>query len=222
MRLKALDFLINEHKYIDELQAKLFGDAIVLSDVEKSILENNLFGVDLNEESVEIAKLSLWLRTAQPNRKLNDLNNNIKCGNSLIDDITIAGEKAFDWQTEFPKIFEKGGFDVIIGNPPWGAKIDNLSTDFLVKNYPLVPSKLKDTYLYFMLLSLRKLKEKGILGFIVPNTWLLINNTSEFRKYLLSFNISQIVDHGDAIFEDAIVESSTIIMSMKLKRMATY
>ena len=94
---QALDFLITEHRYIDELQAKLFGDALVLSDVEKSILENNLYGVDLNEESVEIAKLSLWLRTAQPNRKLNDLNNNIKCGNSLIDDVTIASDKAFNW-----------------------------------------------------------------------------------------------------------------------------
>ena len=78
-----------------------------MSDVEKSILENNLYGVDLNEESVEIAKLSLWLRTAQPNRKLNDLNNNIKCGNSLIDDVAIAGEKAFNWQTAFPKIFKE-------------------------------------------------------------------------------------------------------------------
>jgi type I restriction-modification system DNA methylase subunit/REP element-mobilizing transposase RayT len=104
---QALDFLITEHRYIDELQAKLFGDAMVLSDLEKSILENNLFGVDLNEESVEIAKLSLWLRTAQPNRKLNDLNNNIKCGNSLIDDPNIAGEKAFNWQTAFPQVFEK-------------------------------------------------------------------------------------------------------------------
>ena len=104
---EALNFLIAEHTYIDELQAKLFGDAMVLSDVEKSILENNLFGVDLNEESVEIAKLSLWLRTAQPNRKLNDLNNNIKCGNSLIDDSNIAGDKAFHWQNEFPKIFKE-------------------------------------------------------------------------------------------------------------------
>jgi REP element-mobilizing transposase RayT/type I restriction-modification system DNA methylase subunit len=104
---QALDFLINEHKYIDELQAKLFGDSIILNDVSKSILENNLFGVDLNEESVEIAKLSLWLRTAQPNRKLNDLNNNIKCGNSLIDDPEIAGNKAFNWQTEFPQVFVK-------------------------------------------------------------------------------------------------------------------
>jgi hypothetical protein len=100
---QALDFLIKEHKYIDELQAKLLGEALVFSDIEKSILENNLYGVDINEESVEIAKLSLWLRTAQPNRKLNDLNNNIKCGNSLIDDPDVAGEKAFNWQNEFPR-----------------------------------------------------------------------------------------------------------------------
>ena len=104
---QALDFLIREHGYIDELQAKLFGDAMVLSDVEKGILENNLFGVDLNEESIEIAKLSLWLRTAQPNRKLNDLSNNIKCGNSLIDDPEVAGNKAFNWQKEFPQIFKE-------------------------------------------------------------------------------------------------------------------
>ncbi len=104
---QALDFLIEEHQYIDELQAKLFGDALVMSDMENSILENNLFGVDLNEESVEIAKLSLWLRTAQPNRKLNDLNGNIKCGNSLIDDVAIAGDKAFNWQQAFPKVFKE-------------------------------------------------------------------------------------------------------------------
>lgn len=78
-----------------------------MSDMENSILENNLFGVDLNEESVEIAKLSLWLRTAQPNRKLNDLNGNIKCGNSLIDDVAVAGDKAFNWYEAFPKVFKE-------------------------------------------------------------------------------------------------------------------
>ncbi|MDO9152452.1 MAG: N-6 DNA methylase, partial [Paludibacter sp.] len=104
---QVLNFLIDEHRYIDELQAKLFGDALVLSDIENTILENNLFGVDINEESVEIAKLSLWLRTAQPNRKLNDLSRNIKCGNSLIDDPAIAGDKAFVWEQEFPQIFHK-------------------------------------------------------------------------------------------------------------------
>ena len=104
---QALEFLIAEHQYIDELQAKLFGDAMVLSEVENAILENNLFGVDINEESVEIAKLSLWLRTAQKGRKLTALNNNIKCGNSLIDDPTVAGDKAFNWQKEFPEVFKE-------------------------------------------------------------------------------------------------------------------
>lgn len=104
---QALDFLIAEHRYLDELQANLFGDSLVLSDVETHILENNLYGVDLNEESVEIAKLSLWLRTAQRGRKLNSLNNNIKCGNSLIDDPEIAGDKAFDWKKSLKPSFKK-------------------------------------------------------------------------------------------------------------------
>lgn len=104
---QALEFLIAEHRYIDELQAKLFGDAMVLSEVENAILENNIYGVDINEESVEIAKLSLWLRTAQKGRKLTSLNNNIKCGNSLIDDPTVAGDKAFNWQKEFPEVFKE-------------------------------------------------------------------------------------------------------------------
>ena len=104
---EALNYLIAEHEFLDELQNKLIGGSIVFPDIEKSILENNLFGVDINEESVEIAKLSLWLRTAQPNRKLNDLSNNIKCGNSLIDDPEVAGDKAFSWEKEFPQVFQE-------------------------------------------------------------------------------------------------------------------
>jgi len=112
---QALEFLIEEHKYIDELKAKYHGEALVLSDIENQILENNLFGVDINEESVEIAKLSLWLRTAQKGRKLTSLNNHIKCGNSLIDDPEVAGDKAFNWEREFPTVFrqkEKQAFHV--------------------------------------------------------------------------------------------------------------
>lgn len=104
---EALNFLIAEHKYLDELETKLLGGGFIFPNIKNSILENNIFGVDINEESVEIAKLSLWLRTAQPNRKLNNLNENIKCGNSLIDDTAIAGEKAFNWQQEFPKVFKE-------------------------------------------------------------------------------------------------------------------
>ncbi|MDA3906730.1 MAG: N-6 DNA methylase [Bacteroidales bacterium] len=104
---QALNFLIKEHKIIDDIIAELTNTPLRLFDVDKTILENNLYGVDINEESVEIAKLSLWLRTAQKGRILSSLNDNIKCGNSLIDDPEVAGDKAFNWNKEFPQIFKE-------------------------------------------------------------------------------------------------------------------
>jgi REP element-mobilizing transposase RayT len=103
---QALEFLIEEHQFVDEYRRQLEKDSLGLFDIKKSILENNIFGVDINEESVEIAKLSLWLRTAERGRKLSDLSNNIKCGNSLIDDPDVAVDKAFKWEEEFPQAFK--------------------------------------------------------------------------------------------------------------------
>ncbi|WP_179346441.1 Eco57I restriction-modification methylase domain-containing protein [Winogradskyella ursingii] len=169
---QALEFLIAEHQYIDELQAKLFGDAMILSEVENSILENNIYGVDINEESVEIAKLSLWLRTAQKGRKLTSLNNNIKCGNSLINDPTVAGEKAFNWQNEFPEVFAKGGFDIVIGNPPYVKARDNddiLGRAYIEKSYKS-PYKMWDLYVPFIEKGIDIVKEKGLSAMIIPDT----------------------------------------------------
>lgn len=213
---QALDFLINEHRYIDELSAKYNKDAFILSDVEKSILENNLFGVDLNEESVEIAKLSLWLRTAQPNRKLNDLSDNIKCGNSLIDDISVAGDKAFNWEKEFPQIFAKGGFDVIIGNPPYvlcqPSNTNSLTLDyykiFIVASYKI------DLFHLFFEKSINILRSKGKLGFITPNTYLNNKYIKPLREYIL-YNtfINSLINYKDPIFIDAGVDVATIVLT---------
>ena len=112
---QAFNFLIEEHARLDRLRASLFGDALLLRDADLSILENNLFGVDLNEEAVEIAQLSLWLRTAKKGRKLSTLSRHLRVGNSLISDPAVAGDKAFDWQVAFPQVFERGGFDVVVG-----------------------------------------------------------------------------------------------------------
>lgn len=202
---QALDFLITEHQYIDELQAKLFGDGLVLSDMENSILEHNLFGVDLNEESVEIAKLSLWLRTAQPNRKLNDLNSNIKCGNSLIDDPEIAGDKAFNWQQAFPKVFEKGGFDVIIGNPPYVRQ--ELFKDikpYLEENYKCYNS-IADLYTYFIEKGISIMNEKGLFSFILPNKFLKATYGKQIREVIFKeSNLKLLFDFDDyPVFDDA-------------------
>lgn len=216
---QALDFLIAEHHYIDELQAKLFGDAMVLSDIATSILEHNLFGVDLNEESVEIAKLSLWLRTAQPNRKLNDLNSNIKCGNSLIDDPAIAGEKAFNWKQAFPKVFEKGGFDVIIGNPPYVFARDNFrqeEKDYFVSKYESAKYQI-NTYLLFIEKSVHLLQEKGIYGLIIPNSWLMMYSGEGLRKFLLETNkLNQIINLAGFSFETANVETVILLAEKEI------
>ncbi|MCL1938304.1 MAG: Eco57I restriction-modification methylase domain-containing protein [Candidatus Azobacteroides sp.] len=206
----ALDFLMAEHKYIDELTAKLFGSGIVFPDIENAILENNLYGIDINEESVEIAKLALWLRTAKPHRKLNSLNNNIKCGNSLISDPEIAGEKAFDWHKEFPQVFEKGGFDVVIGNPPYVNAIELKKTysekeyNFLKNNY-LTAKGTVDLYIYFFERGLWLLNKKGCLAYITPNRYLSASYGLALREFIKTdFYLYQLIDYSDKkVFTDA-------------------
>ena len=213
----ALDFLINEHNLIYELNAKIHGAQYdMFESIENSILENNLFGVDINEESVEIAKLALWLRTAKPHRKLNDLNNNIKCGNSLISDPEVAGDKAFDWQNEFPQVFEKGGFDVVIGNPPYGAKFSSEEIRFYNKNY-IYQSYQLDSYLLFTERINYWLKPKGILGYIMPNTWLSLLFANKIRNYVFTeITILSINHYSYFVFEDATVETDIYILQNKL------
>lgn len=202
---EALNFLIEEHQYIDELESKLTGSSISFSYHSESILENNLFGVDLNEESVEIAKLSLWLRTAEPNRKLNSLNDNIKCGNSLIDDPEIAGEKAFKWEEEFPQVFAKGGFDVVIGNPPY-VKLEQIqeTSQSLEKMKFETFEKRGDLYVLFVEKGFDILKQNGLISYIMPNKWLQAGYGQSLRSYFLKFQMNQLIDFGDIqIFEGA-------------------
>jgi len=208
---QALNFLINEHNFIIELETDLQKGQISLFNVETAVLENNLYGVDINEESVEIAKLSLWLRTAQKGRKLSVLSSNIKCGNSLIDDPEVAGNKAFNWQEEFPDVFADGGFDVVIGNPPYGALLSKAEKTFLKSNYKITEYNY-DTYNFFFELSINILKNKGFLGFITPNTFLVVENGVLLRKLL--FEENKIVELYESfnVFPDAVVEPMTSII----------
>ena len=211
----ALQFLMAEHKLIDEMETKVTGSSIAFPWTENSLLENNLYGVDINEESVEIARLALWLRTAKPHRKLSSLNNNIKCGNSLISDPEIAGEKAFNWQAEFPQVFAKGGFDVVIGNPPYvlcqPSNTDEQTLNYY-KTYEVASYKIDLFHLFFER-GISILKDKGRMGYITPNTYLTNKYIQPLRNFILEHtSICSIVNHDEKVFPDASVDVATIIL----------
>lgn len=218
---QALEFLMEEHNYIAELEAqlhsKVFGkykQAALGEGVENHILEKNIFGVDINEESVDIAKLSLWLRTAQRGRKLTALNNNIKCGNSLIDDPSVAGEKAFNWQKEFPHVFAKGGFDVVIGNPPYGAELDGKG--WLKLNYKETSFGNIDSYKYFVQLGSILTKVQGVLSFIMPDSYLEKEYFKDLRLYVSDcFNEITNIKLGDDVFDDVNLPTAIINLNNK-------
>lgn len=221
---QALNFLIDQHRLIDTMIATLFGNTMVLTDNVTQILENNLFGVDVNEESVEIACLSLWLRTAKVGRKLNDLSHNIKCGNSLISDPTVVGSLAFDWQTAFPKVFENGGFDVVIGNPPYvRAEILPITEKkYLLKNYQ-VGNKTADLYTYFYEKGVQLLCPNGLLGFITANKFIKANYGKNIRQYLSQFQILEIIDFGELpVFTDAATCPAILILKKQTPQQNTY
>ncbi|MDB0040620.1 N-6 DNA methylase [Algibacter sp.] len=205
---QALSFLIEEHKNIDDLIAELTNSPLRIFDTDKAILENNIFGVDINDESVEIAKLSLWLRTAQKGRKLSNLNDNIKCGNSLIDEPEIAGDKAFKWEEEFSEILKNGGFDVIIGNPPY-VQIKDFN-DYFNNEYNTSPSG--DLYSLFYEKSLHLLTNNGLLGFITPSSFMTNIGFVTLREELLKNKIKSLIDLGANVFSDASVDSAVIII----------
>ncbi|WP_321778532.1 Eco57I restriction-modification methylase domain-containing protein [Sulfurimonas sp.] len=371
---QALDFLISEHNSLQR-DLVVMGDITAYYEIEKSILENNLYGVDINEDAIEIAKLSLWLRTASKGRELTKLADKIKCGNSLIDDKSVV-DNAFVWEEEFSEVFEqhkimldtniiihgydtndktqskeilklldngnlkfcissrtipeipdnkynneklryldildvKGslfrwdvsswdandifasekdidysnkiyniitrknpindtdilqsamknnikffitnntkdfikkddtrqrleqltgvkiltpkefmeyykkdyfsvGFDIIIGNPPYGAKLSKSDKDYFNENFKTVEYQL-DTYTLFMEKAYKLLHSNGKLGYIVPSTWLTMFYFKNLRKYLIENScFENVLLFRYQVFEDVTAETSIITLS---------
>lgn len=185
--------------------------------VNDAALLRHIFGVDLNEESAEITKLSLWLKTAKADEPLRNLDDNIKIGNSLIDDRAVAGMKAFDWTSEFRDIVDAGGFDIVIGNPPWvftrGGKLEQKDKDYFYGHYEVAEYQL-NLYALFIERSFKQLREGGRFGFIVPNTWLTIPSYETLRRFILA-NASdvEIVNIYDKVFEAANVDCCLVVFT---------
>ena len=204
---QAFNFLYAEGQTVNDRIAEFSGGQTELFGLDKHILSNNLFGVDLNNESVEITKLSLWIKTANAHAELTALDNNIKCGNSLIDDPAVAGDKAFNWSIELPEIMQNVCFDVVIGNPPYVYLPPNSTNEYL-----LVQGN-NNTYIAFVEKSLNLLNNQGIIGFIIPNTWFSGDNYNNFRNCILKNNqLKQIIQLPYDIFE-AYIDTSIVLIS---------
>ena len=221
---QAFDYLLGEYlKVNDEISRLKLGQKGIF-EPNRHILTKNLYGVDLNVESVEITKLSLWLKTARKDKELTSLDENIKCGNSLIDDPAIAGVRAFDWSVNFPRVFpgsgnEGDGFDVVIGNPPYvfaREKINEDEKNYYTQNYSSAQYQV-NTYILFIERSLDLLKNLGYMGLIVPNAWLMVSSAKNLREILLTQSkICEIVNLAGYSFEGVNVE--TIILNAKKEK----
>ena len=247
----AYQYLINWHRdrYVEEGSDKhtkvLYegpgGEWRLTTAERKRILLNNIYGVDIDPQAVEVTKLSLLLKVLEGEsdetiskqlklfheRALPDLSNNIKCGNSLIgsdfsdnsqmslmDDEEHYRINPFDWEVEFSSIMGGGGFDAVIGNPPYGAWFQEPEAAYFGKHYQ-VYSGVKDVYAFFIEKGLNILEGAGILSFIVPSAWLGGPQYASLRSLLLRNEIDILVLLPFDVFSSAYIDTAIVAVSKK-------
>lgn len=229
----AFDYLYAEYARVNDRIAELSQGQWNILDLDKQIIQENLFGVDINSESVEITKLSLWLKTAKKNKPLDNLDANIRCGNSIVplahsrwnDEIRAAydrlpsdiRDRSFDWETDFPQVLAQGGFDCVIGNPPY-IRQELLSSykPYLRTTYKCFSSS-ADLYIYFFEQGLSLLKQGGRLGYITSGTFARTSFAATFREWLPQVGrFEKVVNFGEnQPFEDAEMVCPTISILVK-------
>lgn len=197
------------------------------------ILEENIYGVDLDQQAVEITRLNLLINALTERMKFPYLNN-IKNGNSLISGTdeeleakfgkNFRDKKPFNWQEQFPNVFKRGGFDVIIGNPPYVGSLE-LSNSISEEEKDFLKSKFKsavgnfDLYVLFLERALSVLKDGGVLSFIVPNKFLVNNYGIKIRNMLLSQSILKLVNFSNLpIFKSVGVYPVVIVVQKQQPR----
>jgi Eco57I restriction-modification methylase/TaqI-like C-terminal specificity domain len=213
----AFDYLFEIGTEINNRLAELQGGQVSLFDLDKHILKNNLYGVDINKESVEITKLSLWLKTANKRDPLTSLDKNILCGNSIVDDGKYD-PNPFDWKKSFPEVFETGGFDIVIGNPPYvRQELIVPIKPYLEKNYQTYHGR-ADLYVYFFEKAFQVLKPGGKIGYICSSKYTTTTYGRPLRSFLLkNARIRYFIDFNDLDIFKGIVAYPSIFIADKEK-----
>ena len=197
--IKALDMIYK--KYQD------FGDKGMTALTKIEILQDNIYGVDLDPQAVEICRLNLLINALDSKIKLPSLANNIKNGNSLISGTDKELEKyfgknwrdkkPFNWQEEFPQIFKRGGFDVIIGNPPYISAVQDSKGDLTVREFYRDKFSLKgafDIYVAFLIRGVQISNKSGSYGWIIPNKLMVADYAKDTQKFLRDNGLYAVID----------------------------
>jgi len=204
---------------------------------KKRILLNNIYGVDIDTQAVEVTKLSLLLKVLEgesaelidnslklfKERALPDLEANIKCGNSLIGPDFYADKdmalfdldaqikiNTFDWKRGFPEVMKAGGFNAVIGNPPWGADIDK-QLAYFHQNFPNSTSDHTDSFKLFVEKAGQLAKEFGFASMIVPSTILRQKRLRDVRDIMLQQSILSLVDLGEDVFKGVVAPACIFV-----------
>jgi type I restriction-modification system DNA methylase subunit len=204
---------------------------------KKRILLGNIHGVDIDPQAVEVTKLSLSLKVLEgesqetivvqlglfKERALPDLGRNIQCGNSLIGPDYFEGRmfpdeeeryrvNAFNWQAAFPQVFISGGFDAVIGNPPYGQVVDDVSKQYFGDKFKTTEGRF-DTFELFIEKGINLCKLGKVLGYIVPNPLFSNLYSRKLRKFLLDqCSIDEITNFGMNVFADPTIHTCIVIL----------
>jgi len=211
-------------------------DYVLSPQERKRILLTHIHGVDIDSQAVEVAKLNLMLKVLEGSntsssksefrtvydaseRLLPDLDKNILCGNSLVEfDITqlfpLTAEdeerlKPFNFQQSFKPIMQSGGFDVVLGNPPYGGSLEDIVKEYIKSHYQSYEFKY-DNFIYFIERSIALAKQGGLVSFITPELWLRLSNSSRLRQLVLDrTHFRSLKAWGENVFKDAVVNTIT-------------
>lgn len=238
--ITTLAYLLNEWKVLRDLRRQI-GQKMAsedwTDDAISDILRRNLYGVDINPSSVEITKLALWLHTARSDRSLSSLDEHIRDGNSLIGPEFYTGLapynddereriNAFDWQAAFPDVFARGGFDCVVGNPPY-VKLQNFRKVHADMAAHLARSPAQggayastqtgnfDLYLPFVEKGIQLLNGNGRLGYIAPSVWQMNEYGAGLRGFVeQGRHLWGWIDLGSyQIFDEATVYTALMFFS---------
>jgi type I restriction-modification system DNA methylase subunit len=215
--IRAYDALLNHH-------ASEKGCTVVeLGQTDRlPILRSSVFGVDLDIQAVEIARLNLLLRSLARRETLPTLADNIKQGNSLISGTPEELKQyfgrhyqkkiPFDWEGEFKETMARGGFDIVIGNPPYGADFDEQDRRYIEDHYPRSKDN-KNSAMVFIERGLSLTKEGGYFSFIVPKSLAYSQKWLAARKHIAE-RLGCAYDTSKA-FKEVLLEQMVIVVSQK-------